>query len=139
VFEHDQRPGDVLELLAGVLADRRPLAAAARAGAVGEGDVVDDPLAGQGRRQGLAAVARGLGIGRRRAARWGQGGHRLDRGLRREEEQLAGIDRLALPAIPLPEEQFELVLEAGDELVLLAERPGQLADRAVGGVEVAGE
>ena len=103
------------------------------------GDVVDDSLAGQGRRQGLATVARRLRLGRRRAGRWGQGGHGLDRDLGHEEEQLSGIDRLALLAIPLAEEQFELVLEAGDEVVLLTQRLGQLADLAVGGVEVAGE
>ena len=80
-----------------------------------------------------------LGLGGRRGARRGQGGHRLGRDLGHEEEQLGGIDRLALLAIPLAEEPFELVLEPGDEVILLAERLGQLADLAVGGVEVAGE
>jgi hypothetical protein len=57
----------------------------------------------------------------------------------REEQQLIGIDRLALFAVSLSEELFELVLKPGDELILLTERLGQLVDLAVCRVEVGGE
>jgi hypothetical protein len=52
---------------------------------------------------------------------------------------LIGIDRLALLAVALAKELFELMLKLGDELILLTERLGQLVDLAVGRVEVVGE
>lgn len=60
VLEDDQAGGDVLELLAGVLADAPTLAPALGAGAILGGDVVDDLLARQARRQRFAAPSRGF-------------------------------------------------------------------------------
>jgi hypothetical protein len=57
----------------------------------------------------------------------------------REEQELIGVDLLALLAVPLPEELLELVLEPGDEPALLPQRLRLLADLAVGRVEVVGE
>ena len=57
----------------------------------------------------------------------------------REEQQLVGVDLLALPAVALPQELFELVLELGDEVALLPQGLRLFADLAVGGVEVVGE
>ena len=56
-----------------------------------------------------------------------------------EEQELIGVDLLALPAVALAEELFELVLELGDEMDLLPQGLHQLADLAVGGLEVVGE
>ena len=52
---------------------------------------------------------------------------------------MIGVDLLALLAVPLPEELFELVLEPGDEVTLLPQGLRLFADLAVGGVEVVGE
>ncbi len=57
----------------------------------------------------------------------------------REEQQLIGVDRLALLAVAGPQELLELMLEPGDEVILPPEGLGQLADLAVGGAEVVGE
>src|SRR5271168_119661 len=57
VFEHDQRGGDIFELLVDFLTDAGPLGAAVGAGALFGRYVVQDRLAGQARRQRLAAVA----------------------------------------------------------------------------------
>ena len=56
-----------------------------------------------------------------------------------EEQELSGIDPLALPAVALAEELFELMLEFGVEMNLLAERLQQLADELMGRFEVVGE
>jgi hypothetical protein len=149
VLEHDQRRRDVFELLADFLAD-----AAAHGAAIGTrelfgGDVVQDRLAGQARGERLSAVALLLGLGRPRRERalgdrlglWSGLGLRL--GLRQdllgEEQELSGVDPLALPAIALAEELFELMLEFGVEMNLLAERLQQLADELMGRLEVVGE
>ena len=71
VFEHDQGRGDVFELLADFLADAGPLGAAVGAGALFGRDVVQDRLAGQARRQRLAAVA--ILLGRTGSGRRGRG------------------------------------------------------------------
>jgi hypothetical protein len=139
MFEHDQAGKDVFELLADVRADRLACVAALRAGTVLERDVVDDPLAGQTRWQELAAVASGGRLGGRRFGPWRHRSHWLGQSLRREQNQLTGINGLALLAVALSQELLELVLEVSDELVLLTERLGQCTDLAVGGVEVAGE
>ena len=141
MFEHDQAGGHVFELLADLLADRPALAAAVGAGAVFGGDVMDDPLAGQARRQGLAAVALGPGLRLGRSGGLRCGGHRLGPGqdILCEEQELIGVDLLALLAEALPQELFELVLEPGDEVALLPQGLRLLADLAVGGVEVVGE
>ena len=128
VFEHDQRRGDVFELLADFLTDAGPLGAAVGAGALFGRDVVQDRLAGQARRQRLAAVA--LLLGRTRSGRRGRGrlrgrgGCRRGLGLRQdllgEEQELSGVDPLALRAVALAEELFELVLELLVEMDLLA-------------------
>ena len=56
-----------------------------------------------------------------------------------EEQELSGIDPLALPAIALAEELFELMLEFGVEMKLLAERLQQLADELMGRLDVVRE
>ena len=56
-----------------------------------------------------------------------------------EEQELSGIDALALPAVALSEELFELMLELGVEMNLLGERLQQLADELMGRLEVVGE
>ena len=56
-----------------------------------------------------------------------------------EEQELSGVDPLALPAVALAEELFELMLEFGVEMKLLAERLQQLADELMGRLEVVGE
>ena len=147
MLEHDQRRGDVFELLADFLAD----AAAASVPQSGHGqlfggDVVQDRLAGQARRQRLAAVALLLGLGRTRSGARARGPARVagvGLGLRQdflgEEQELSGVDPLALPAVALAEELFELMLELGVEMDLLAERLQQLADELMGRLEVVGE
>jgi hypothetical protein len=130
VLDHDHRRGDVFELLADVLADAGPLGAAVGAGALLGRDVMDDRLAGQARRQRLAAVALLLGGTRsRRRVRLGcRSGCRL--GLRQdllgEEQELGRVDPLGLRAIALAEELFELVLELLVEMDLLRQRLDQL-------------
>lgn len=57
----------------------------------------------------------------------------------REEQELGRVGPLALAAVALPQELFELVLELLDEVVLLAQGREQLADEPVSGVEVVGE
>jgi hypothetical protein len=138
VLDHDQRRGDVFELLADVLADAGPLGAAVGAGAPLGRDVMDDRLAGQARRQRLAAVALLLGGARsRRRARLGsRGGCRRRLGLRQdlpgEEQELGRVDPLGLRAIALAEELFELVLELLVEMDLLRQRLDQLTDERRG-------
>ena len=56
-----------------------------------------------------------------------------------EEQELSGVDPLTLPAVALAEELFELMLEFGVEVDLLAERLQQLADELMGRFEVVGE
>jgi hypothetical protein len=56
-----------------------------------------------------------------------------------EEQELSGIDPLALPAVALAEELLELMLEFGVEMELLAERLQQLADELMGRLKVIGE
>ena len=104
-------------------------------------------LAGQARGQRLSAVALLLGLGRtRRERRLGDrvGLRRgLGLGLRQdllgEEQELTGVNPLALPAVALAEELFELMLELGVEMNLLGERLQQLADELMGRLEVVGE
>ena len=111
------------------------------------GDVVQDRLAGQARGERLSAVALLLGLGRTRRERGsgiGSGcGRGLGLGLRQdflsEEQELSGVDPLALPAVALAEELFELMLEFGVEMNLLAERLQQLADELMGRFDVVGE
>jgi hypothetical protein len=102
---------------------------------------MDDPFAGQAHRQRLSAVVAGAGLRRRRFDRLKYGSHWLGLGedVLREEQELIGIDLLALLAEALPQELFELVLEPGDELALLPQSLRLFADLAVGGVEVVGE
>jgi hypothetical protein len=109
---------------------------------------VHDPLARQIRRQGLAAVTFGRRFCRRGRRGLGRGlGCRrclgLRRGsfddLRREEQELVGVEFLGLAAIELAEELFELVLEFFVEVGLLAEGRDQFADEPVGGFEVVGK
>ena len=59
--------------------------------------------------------------------------------LAREEQELVGVELLGLPAVDPAEELFELVLEMGVEVGLLAEGREQFADEPVGGLEVVGE
>ena len=147
MFEHDQRRGDVFELLADFLADASPLGAAVGADALFGRHVVQDRLAGQARRQRLAAVAFLLGSTRSGRRGWGRlrgrGGCRRGLGLRQdllgEEQELSGVDPLALLAVALAKELFELVLELLVEMDLLAERLQQLADELMGRFEVVGE
>lgn len=141
MFQDDQAGGDVFELLADLLADRPALAAAFGTGAVFGGDVMDDPLAGQARRQRPAAVALGPGLRRGRFGGLRCRSHRPGPGqdVSREEQELIGVDLLPLLAEALPQERFELVPEPGDEVALLPQGLRLFADLAVGGVEVVGE
>src|SRR5262249_46003649 len=54
-------------------------------------------------------------------------------------QKLAGVELLGLPAVDPPEGLFELVLEVGVEVGLLAEGGEQFADEPVGGLEVVGK
>jgi len=137
VLEHDQAGGDVFELLADLLADRLAGVAAIGTGTLFDRHVMHDPLAGQARRQGFAAVTVGLGL-RRGLGCLRRGSHRLGPGqdVVREEGQLVGIDLLPLLAVALPQELLELMLELGDEVILLTKGLGQFADLAVGGIEI---
>ena len=56
-----------------------------------------------------------------------------------EEQELSGVDPLALLAIALAKELFELVLELLVEMDLLTERLQQLADELMGRFQIAGE
>src|SRR5262249_45375080 len=111
------------------------------------GDVMDHRLAGQARRQRLAAVTIRLGLGRTRSRRRlgdrirlrGGRGLGLRQDVLSEEQELVGIDRLGLAAVAVAEELFELMLELRVEMELLCERLQQLADELMGGLEVAGE
>ena len=143
--EHDQRGGDVFELLADLLADARAARrrsrgrAAARGGrrarpACGAGSPASGlrpwPWAGGFAAGGRLRVGLGCGVGLR------SGGFE---DLAGEEQELVGVELLALAAVALAEELFELMLELGVEVGLLAEGLDQLADEPVGGVEVVGE
>src|SRR5262249_32981320 len=109
------------------------------------GNVVQDRLAGQARGEWLSAVAVLLGLG----CTWR--GRRLDNrlGSRRglglsqdflgEEQELGRINPLALAAVALAEELFELMLKFGVEMNLLAQRLQQLADELMGRLEVVRE
>ena len=90
-------------------------------------------LAGSGLRPPSRGVARG-----RLRVRGRPGCRRLD-DFGGEEEQLGGVDGLALLAEPLAEELLELVLELGDEQALPAQGLGLLAELEVGGGQVVGE
>ena len=61
VFEHDQRSRDIFQLLADFVADAGPLNATIGASTMFGWNVMQDGLAGQDRRQWLAAVAILLG------------------------------------------------------------------------------
>ncbi len=142
VLEHDERRGHIFELLAEFLADRPALDAALRAEPLFGRDVVRHPPTRQARRQGLAAVAGGLGFrgGLVRGCRSGSDLGPAGLGdLLREEPELAGVELLALPAVEPAEDLFELVLEVGVEVGLLAERGEQLADEPVGTLDVLGQ
>ena len=137
MLENHEAGGDVFELLAGLLADLAAFEATFGASSISGSDVVDDPLARQARRQRLAAaVARGR-RGRLRIRGWPRGWRLDDFG--GEEEQLGGVDGLALLAEPLAEELLELVLEPGDEHALPTQGLGLLAELEVGGGQVVGE
>jgi hypothetical protein len=56
-----------------------------------------------------------------------------------EEQELSGVDLLALPAVALAEELFELMLELLIEMDLLVERREQLADELMRRFQVIGE
>ena len=140
VLEHEERGRHEFELLADLFTDARAIAATFGAGPLLDRDVVDDPPAGQTRRQGLAAVTWGRGFRRR-------GGRGFGRRLRCggfedfacKQQELVGVDRLGLAAVEPAEELFELMLELVVEMGLLAEGLDQLADEPVGGVEVVGK
>ena len=81
--------------------------------------------------------ASGRGRLRRRSGRGRGLGLRQD--LLGEEQELSGVDPLALRAVALAEELFELVLELVVEMDLLAERLQQLADELMGRFQVVRE
>ena len=145
VLQDDQAGRDVLELLADLLADPDPHRAAVGTGEPLGRDVVEDRLARQVGRQRLAAVATFPGRARRRRRRVGRrrrlGGRGLGgrQDLAGEEQELGGVDRLGLAAVPLAEEQLELVLELLGEVRLLDERLQQLADELMAGLQVGGQ
>ena len=137
-----RRGRDVFELLADLLADLATLAAALGAGTVFGATRRGRSACGAG--SPAAACGRGPGPWASPgpvSADGGCGGRRLGLGedLLREEQELVGVDLLGLLAVALAQELFELVLELGDEVGLLPQGLGQLADLAVGGVEVVGE
>ena len=88
----------------------------------------------------LGAPGGGAGLGAGSGVAAGAG---VGLGLRQdflgEEQELSGVDPLALPAVALAEELFELMLEFVVEMDLLAERLQQLADELMGRLEVVGE
>ena len=111
-----------------------------------ERDVVDDPLARQAGRQGLAAVPLGRRLGglerRRLGSRFGLGRDLSRAGLEDlagEEQELVGVELLGLLAIEPSEEQFELMLEFFVEVGLLVQALEQFADEPVGGLDVLGQ
>lgn len=137
MFEHDQAGRDVLKLLASLLADLLTFQPTLGTGTILGGDIVDDSLARQACGQGFSAtVARRCG--RRYWFQCGPGSGRLD-DLGGEEQQLGGIDGFAFFPKLLAEELFELMLEFGDEQILLAKCLRQFDDRRVGGGQVIGE
>jgi hypothetical protein len=79
---------------------------------------------------------RGPWFGIRGGVRWGIG---LGEDLPGEEQELGGVDPLALPAVAMAQELFELMLEFGVEVELLGERLQQLADEPMGRLEIIGE
>jgi hypothetical protein len=110
VLLHQKRRRNIFELLARVLTDLLTLSPAFRTSAVFEGDVVDDPLPRQARRQWLATVALGLRRGRLRSLRSWR--HRLgDRRGQRSKTAINDAIRKGprctrcgnLPAIPTSE------------------------------------
>ena len=102
------------------------IGAAVRAGEQGRVQVVEDLLARQARRQGLAAVRALPGRRRRgrrcRFRRIGRGRGRLRFQLRQdlagEEQQLGGVEPLGHAAEAVAQELLELVLELGDQVLL---------------------
>jgi hypothetical protein len=140
VLHREERSRHEFELLADLFTDARAIAATLGAEPLLDRDVVDDPLAGQTRRQGLAAVTLGRGFRRR-------GGRGFGRRLRCggfedfacKQQELVGVERLGLAAVEPAEELFELMLELVVEVGLLAEGLDQLADEPVGGLDVVGK
>ena len=101
-------------------------------------------LAGSGLRPwpfflGWGALGGGGARGPGRVAAWARARLGLRQDFLGEEQELSGVDPLALPAVALAEELFELMLELGVEMDLLAERLQQLADELMGRLEVVGE
>jgi hypothetical protein len=150
VLNDDDRRRHIFELLADLLTEARTLRAAIGTEPLLERDIVHNPPARQIRRQGLAAVAFGRRFRRRGPCGLGRGlGLGLGRwlGLRfggledlsREEQEPVGIELFGFTAIEPPEGLFELMLEIGVEMGLLAEGLDQLADEPVSGLEVVGE
>ena len=107
------------------------------------GDIVARPACEAGSR--AAAYGRGHSSWRiRRGRRLGDRvGFRRGLGLRQdflgEEQELSGVDPLALLAEAVAEELFELVLKLLVEMELLVQRGEQLADELMGRFQVVRE
>lgn len=137
MFKYDQAGRDVLKLLASLLADLLAFQPTPGTGTILGADIVEDSLARQACGQGFATTVAGR-CGRRFWFPCGPGSGRLD-DLGGEEEQLGRIDGFAFFPKLLAEELFELMLEFGDEQILLTKSLRQLDDRRVGGGQVIGE
>ena len=128
VFPDEQLRGPVVELLARLLADVDPRGGATRAHFLGFGNIVNDALALQVRRQTSPTVAlllptrHRLGLDRNRNARRG-----VFRGSL-EERRLIGSEVLAFGTVEPTQELIEPLLHAAQFLIAIVQHREQFAD-----------
>jgi hypothetical protein len=109
VLNEEQRRRPIFELFAPVRADIDARLAAARAKALGLGQLVMAGLARQVLRQATAAMRPATPPGRRRRCRLGRRRFLGARGHLREEQELMGVVALAARAVQAAQQQVEPV------------------------------
>jgi len=140
VLDHEQRRRPIIELFAPVRADIDASLAAARADALGLGQLVMPRLAGQVVRQATAAMRPAAPLGLRRRGRFSRRGRRvLARGQLREQQGLLGVEAFATRPVPAAQQQVDpvpqrlvvtpVLVQRGQQfhyLALLGRKPGAL-------------
>ena len=136
MLKHDQRSRHIFELLANLFANLATLVATLGTGPIFERDIVKNSLARQARRQRFATVPLGLRCDRIGRSYFGRRWLSLGENLLREQQELSGVNLLTFLAVTLSQKLFELMRKLGDEMGLLPQRLGLLADLAMRRVDV---